>query len=139
VGGLGHSHGGPVGLGTRGPGGDDFWVSLGVGKHSALYSNSSDLFPDLLGLDGDDLGGSRGGVQRPGHTAAPRTCPWSFLSATMVQMLRTCQSSQTSYLQPPRKYLPRCSETIGCSLVNGVGSRVDSQPGLGVLFPVYQR
>jgi hypothetical protein len=36
VGGLGHCHGRPLGLDTRGPGSDDFWVSRGVGKRSAF-------------------------------------------------------------------------------------------------------
>jgi hypothetical protein len=35
VGGLGHCHGGPLGLDTRGPGSNDLWVSVGVGKRSA--------------------------------------------------------------------------------------------------------
>ena len=35
VGTLGHCHGGPLGLGTRGPGSNDLWVSVGVGKRSA--------------------------------------------------------------------------------------------------------
>ena len=31
----------------------------------------------VLGLGGDDLGDSGGGVQRSGYTAAPQTCSWS--------------------------------------------------------------
>ena len=31
----------------------------------------------VLGLGGDDLGGSGCGVQRPGYTTATPTCPWS--------------------------------------------------------------
>jgi hypothetical protein len=50
----------------------------------------------------------------------------------MVQMLRTCQSSQTSYLRPPRKYLPLVVRTIGDPLFDDVGSRVDDQLQLGV-------
>ena len=54
----------------------------------------------------------------------------------MVQMLRTCQSSRTSYLQPPRKYLPVVVRTIGDPLFDDVGPRVDDQLQLGVLLPV---
>ena len=43
-----------------------------------LYSNSSDLSLDLLGLGGYDLGDSGGGVQLPGYTATPHVCPWSY-------------------------------------------------------------
>ena len=94
------------------------------------------MFLDLLGLGGDDLGGSGGGFQRPGHTAAPQTCPWSCLVAMMVQMLWICQSSQTSYLHPLHRYLPRsCENSLG-SFLDDVGPRVDDQLQLGVLLPV---
>ena len=44
----------------------------------------------VLGLGGDDLRDSGGGVQRSASTAAPQTCPWSCSVTMMVQMLRTC-------------------------------------------------
>ena len=78
------------------------WCSV-----SWLHSNSSDMFLVLLGHGGDDLGDSVAMQQRSTSTIAPRTCPWSCLVTMMVQMLRTCQSSQAGYLQPPLEYLPR--------------------------------
>jgi hypothetical protein len=41
----------------------------------------------------------------------------------MVQMLRICQSSRTSYLHPLHRYLPRCCENYWGSFLDDVGPR----------------
>ena len=50
------------------------------GVHVALVlglRHGNPLGLGVLGLGGDDLGGSGCGVQRPGYTTAIPTCPWS--------------------------------------------------------------
>ena len=59
---LGHCHGNPLGLGTRGPGSDDLGVSGGVVKRSAFTATSSDLSPVLL----SGVGGEGGGADSSG-------------------------------------------------------------------------
>ena len=52
----------------------------------------------VLGLGGDDLGGSGGGVQRPGYTATPQICPWSC--SGLVAMISGTAGPCVSVLLP---------------------------------------
>jgi hypothetical protein len=124
----GHLYSNPLGLAVR----DNFHVVLVLGR---CHGNPLGL--GVLGLGGDDLGVSGGGVQRSASTAAPQTCPWSCSVMIVVQMLRivnllelgTCNHLVSILLL----VFPK---TIGDSVLDDVGPRVDSQLGHGVLLPV---
>jgi hypothetical protein len=75
----GHLYSNPLGLAVH----NDFHAVLLLGR---CHGNSLGL--GVLGLGGDDLGFSGGGVQRSASTAAPRTCPWSCSVMIVVQILR---------------------------------------------------
>ena len=72
---------------------------------------------DVLGLGGNDLGGSGGGVQRPGYTAAPRICPWSCLG--LVAMISGSAGAVISFLLS-RQLLSLVPGPLGGDSVAGV-------------------
>ena len=71
----------------------------------------------VLGLGGDDLGGSGGDVQRPGYTAAPQTCPWSYPG--LVAMISGTAGPCVSVLLP-RQLLGLVPGPLGDDSVAGV-------------------
>jgi hypothetical protein len=75
----GHLYSNPLGLAVH----DNFHVVLVLG-----LCHSNPLGLGVIGLGGDDLGVSGGGVQRSASTSAPRTCPWSCSVMIAVQMWR---------------------------------------------------